>query len=317
MESDSDPKTHDERDEDARHHGHFRIGAVILALCLIGLVVLAWYTYPELKRHSVTLTALPRMQQLVDGMGDRFREMDSKIAAWASDKQVLGDRMTGMGHRLEGRIEALRQQVENVSAETMRRVEAEIGSHMQAVETRLGKLESARDDDQTRAAKLERELDQVRSEMMKQADELNDKLNAARRDMEDAGAKHDQQLATLKEGEERERQDVASIEQKLAVRRIDFEVTRNHSTELAEGISLGVTSTDPLYRKVSGWMWIMPDRRTIWLKGQGAQEPVTFYGFKDGKKREVVFTNVAANSVTGYLLLPGNASETASAPASE
>jgi multidrug efflux pump subunit AcrA (membrane-fusion protein) len=317
MNSDSDPKPQDERDEDARHHGHFRIGAVILALCLIGLVALAWYTYPELKRHSVTLTAMPRMQQLVDGMGDRFRELDSKIAEWASDKQALGDRMTGMGHRLETRIEALRQQVENASAETMRRVEAEIGSHVQAVETRLGKLESARDDDQTRAANLERELDQVRSEMMKQAEKQADELNAVRRDMEDAGAKHEQQLATLKEGAEREQRDVASIEQKLAVRRVDFEVTRNHSTELAEGISLGVTSMDPLYRKVSGWMWIMPDRRTIWLKGQGAQEPVTFYGFKDGKKREVVFTNVAANSVTGYLLLPADTSEPSPARSGE
>jgi hypothetical protein len=54
-------------------------------------------------------------------------------------------------------------------------------------------------------------------------------------------------------------------------------------------------------------MWLMPDRRTIWLKNQGAQEPIVFYGVKDGKKRELVITNVTKNSVTGYLLLPGDA----------
>ena len=49
----------------------------------------------------------------------------------------------------------------------------------------------------------------------------------------------------------------------------------------------------------------MPDRRTIWLKGQNAGEPVSFYGHEDGKKRELVITNVTKGSVTGYLLLPG------------
>jgi hypothetical protein len=65
-------------------------------------------------------------------------------------------------------------------------------------------------------------------------------------------------------------------------------------------------------------MWLMPDRRTIWLKGQGAQEPVVFYGVKDGKKREMVITNVTKNSITGYLLLPDEApSEIAAARPSE
>ena len=64
----------------------------------------------------------------------------------------------------------------------------------------------------------------------------------------------------------------------------------------------------------------MPDRRTIWLKGQGAGEPVIFYGHEDGKKRELVITNVTKSSVTGYLLLPGESGargEIASARSSE
>jgi hypothetical protein len=51
-------------------------------------------------------------------------------------------------------------------------------------------------------------------------------------------------------------------------------------------------------------MWVMPERRTIWLRGQGAQQPVTFYGLEDGKKRELVITQVAKNSVVGYLIVP-------------
>jgi hypothetical protein len=51
-------------------------------------------------------------------------------------------------------------------------------------------------------------------------------------------------------------------------------------------------------------MWVLPDRRTIWLRGQGAQEPVVFYNNNDGKKRELVITSVTKKSAVGYLLVP-------------
>jgi hypothetical protein len=57
--------------------------------------------------------------------------------------------------------------------------------------------------------------------------------------------------------------------------------------------------------RMSGWMWVMPDRRTIWLRNQYTNEPVIFYGYQDGKKRQLVITSVTKNSVKGYLLLPG------------
>jgi hypothetical protein len=60
-------------------------------------------------------------------------------------------------------------------------------------------------------------------------------------------------------------------------------------------------------------MWVLPDRRTIWLRQQGAQEPVDFYGYNDGMKRELVITSVAKRSVAGYLLLPKKATTAESA----
>jgi len=53
---------------------------------------------------------------------------------------------------------------------------------------------------------------------------------------------------------------------------------------------------------MNGWMWLMPDRRAIWLRDQ-MQGPVIFYGHEDGKRRELVITRVTPNSVTGYLQL--------------
>ena len=64
---------------------------------------------------------------------------------------------------------------------------------------------------------------------------------------------------------------------------------------------MGVTATDAASRRVDGWMWVMPERRTIWLRNHSAHEPVIFYGRLDGKMHELVITSVARNSVRGYL----------------
>jgi len=84
---------------------------------------------------------------------------------------------------------------------------------------------------------------------------------------------------------------------------IRFKIARKHSGELAPGISLGITETNVPEQRVDGWMWIMSDRRTIWLRHQESGEPVVFYDSQDGKKRELRITDVTMNSVAGYLVV--------------
>ncbi len=87
-------------------------------------------------------------------------------------------------------------------------------------------------------------------------------------------------------------------------RRVAFQVAERHSRELAPGISIGLSGADPKRRVVNGWMWVLQDRRTIWLRDQAANEPIVFYVYSDGKPRKLVITSVSANSMSGYLLLP-------------
>jgi LPXTG-site transpeptidase (sortase) family protein len=84
--------------------------------------------------------------------------------------------------------------------------------------------------------------------------------------------------------------------------KVAFEIARHHSRQIAPGISIGLTETDPIGKRVEGWMWLMPDRRTIWLHDQSSREPLDFYEHGDGKRRELVITSVSANSARGYLL---------------
>jgi len=114
-----------------------------------------------------------------------------------------------------------------------------------------------------------------------------------------------------------------AVDHRPGIRKVAFEVSKDHSRQLAPGISLGLTGVEMAHlRRVNGWIWVMPDRRTIWLRNRSSREPVFFYGHLDGKQRELVITSVTKNSVRGYLLVPDDrtnatSSEPASGPRSE
>jgi hypothetical protein len=281
-----------------RRHRILGIGLLLLALALAGG---GWYAYQVLQRQEIALTQFPDAQKVAAAIGDRVKQTDQKLASWANDQQSLRDQMAKLGKTIETRVATVTKQAEASSAEMYRRIEARIDDRLQHVDTRLTNVETSSETQQTRIAQLQRELSDARSEAARQADDIA----AVRSKVEESAATHERQFAQLQQGEDNNRRDVTAIEHKMAVHRVDFEVTRNRSREIADGISLGVTSTDVAHRYVSGWVWVMPDRRTIWLKNQNASQPLVFYGQGDGKKRELVINNVTKGSVTGYLLLPG------------
>jgi hypothetical protein len=288
-------------DLDESHAGRW----VVIFLVAIAIGALGWYGYPYFKQVPAMLAQFPALQKSFDGMNARLTGTETQIKNWAGGQQELRAHVAEIENSLGSRIQAARKQAQALSEKVYQRVEGEMAAQTQATDAKFARLESQ---DAANYAKLQTEVATLREETARQAEQLRN----TRADMERDGANRDQQLVSLNQEMGREAHDVDSINNKLAVKRVDFEVTRNHSQQLSDEISLGITGTDVTHRRVTGWMWIMPDRRTIWLHGQGAQEPVVYYGYKDGKRREVVFTNVAKNSVSGYVLFPAETGATAS-----
>jgi hypothetical protein len=48
----------------------------------------------------------------------------------------------------------------------------------------------------------------------------------------------------------------------------------------------------------------MPDRRTLWVRELGVQQPLVFYHKGSDQPNELVIPRVAKDAVIGYLLLP-------------
>ena len=301
----SSPRSFREQHEDddrwlraRRRHRVLSGICTILALMIAGA---AWYAYPILKRHDSSLVQLVHTQQALDKINGSLQAQRSNVAGWSKDQQQLRDEVTRLGRVTRSRIEAVRKETSQTGDNLLHTVQAQIEHQIETMKSRVVALESSRDADTAQIATLRAQLGQVRDEVSEQTRQLS----AVRRQMEnqnrDAGTEI--RLASLQESEQRDREGVEAINKRLAVQRIDFEITKGYSRELAPGISLKITRTDAAFRRVSGWMWVLPDRRTIWLRQQGAQEPVDFYGYNDGMKRELVITSAAKGSVAGYLLV--------------
>jgi sortase A len=85
-------------------------------------------------------------------------------------------------------------------------------------------------------------------------------------------------------------------------RKTYFTVDLHHSREVGAGVSMSITDTDPENQEVEGWLWLMPERRTVWLHSQAAGDPLALYSADNGRKREVVITKITGSAVTGYLV---------------
>jgi len=259
-----------------------------------------------LEQHASSLGRLPGIEKTVGAVQEDLKSTDSRLSDWSGRQEDLRQKMDKFSRETRTRIDRASKQANDTAAAMVRRIQSDVEGQVAGLRTRVTSLESSDEREQTRIASLQQELNQVRGEMARQSEELS----ATRRQMEGNGTATERQLSSLRTDQQRDRHDVDAISNGLAVERVDFEVDKGHSRQLAPGISIGLTGTDVQYRRVKGWMWVMPDRRTIWLRDQSAQEPVTFYGLEDGKKRELVITQVTKSSMAGYLILPKGAGAT-------
>jgi predicted transcriptional regulator len=285
-----------EEDEFESHH---RVRWMVMALLLAGMIGLGWYFYPSLSKAPAMLAQLPDLQKSFGEMGGRVAATEARVQDWVAGQHELQQRVADLQKETEARFRYARKQASDLRAELYKRIHGEVLADTQVLDAKLARLEAKSEADQALIEKLQTDLASLREETGKQAAQLESVHSQIERD----GTARDQQLANLHDQVGREGHDVEDLNKKLAVKRVDFEVTRNHSRDLGDGISLGITGTDVSHRRVTGWMWVMPDRRTIWLRGQGAQQPVVFYGVRDGKRKELVITNVTRDSISGYLLL--------------
>jgi chromosome segregation ATPase len=271
----------------------------LLILALLGLAVAASkkYGYPDWKKYRDLLARVPGLEQSVTAVSSRMDAAEGHLRAWAGDRKKLDERMTKIENRLQENLRAARQQAQELGSQLQHRLQLDLHQRNEAMQARLREMESAQEADRARLARLQEEMAAVRRDTTQQ-------IAAVRQETGSDAARLDQQLVALNQQVDRGRQDIDQLAHTLERRRIDFELSRNRSRELAPGITLTLTRTNAAYRRFSGRLWLLPDRRTLWMRDRGVQEPVVFYSKHDNRPYELVITQVTREGVAGYLLQP-------------
>ncbi len=240
---------------------------------------------------------IPTLKDRVDALRANAKQTEERAAdASKAQAQSLRGEAAKLGHDLRVHVQDAEKRASASAQSAYANLEARLDGEKQdrtqgiaELKDRVSGLESERAADKTQIAQLSQEVHELH------------KQTATR------SAEKQNQLANLSESLKGHPD---------GIERIPFEATKDRDSGLGDGIYLHVSDTDVSYGQVSGWMWLASDGRLIWLRKQGTQEPVVFYGLRDGQKRELVITNVAENSIAGYLLLPKQAGQDAPTPAS-
>jgi len=252
------------------------VAVVALAVVLSGVTA---YGYLTLQKHNLQLSQLPGVQETLALAAKRLDGVEGKLQAWAADWDTLQARMTGLERRVAYNRELARSEAQKQAAAVEERLRAEAGELANAMDARLVLLESGAEAERARLGQLQEDVAAARTESRRE-------LASVREDL----ARGDQRLEELARVIDRER--------------VDFEMDKNSTRELAGGVSLRITSTNVAQQKVKGWMWLLPDRKTLWIRDLGIQQAYVFYRRDGSGPSELVITSVQDGGVSGYLLVP-------------
>jgi len=291
-----------------------RVSTALLILLAAAVAGMAWYAYPRLGRHDTLLSQIPAtladMRKDVSNLDQQSKSADVKLDDWGNRQEELRGQLNKARGDLMARIDSARKQASDASTALIQRARSDFATQVDSIKTQLAKLEASGTSDREQIARLQQELAQVRSQMSQQGQEL---ASVQGRVTQNA-ASNAHEFASVKSTQQQDRHDFDAYADKFAVKRVDFEVTKNRDSTVAAGISMRVNSTDVSYQQISGSV-LASDGRTTWLRQLKVQEPVFLTSFADGRTRELVITRVNKNDVVGYVLVPAQDQATSQARA--
>ncbi len=255
-----------------------RLWVAVVALAVVVSGVTA-YGYLTLEKYNMQLAQLPGVQETLALASQRLDTVEAGLKTWASDWDALQARLAKLDRRVNSSRELARAEAEKQAAAAEARLQVVMAEQAQAVNARLTLLESGAEAERASLAALQQDVAAVR-------------LDTGR------------DLARVSQDLSRGEQRVEELARVLDRERVDFEMDAGHTRELADGVSLRITSTDVARQKVKGWMWLLPDRKTLWVRDLGIQQALVFYRRDGSGPSALVITSVQDGGVSGYLLLP-------------
>ena len=266
-------------------HASNSIWVLVLALA-VALVGLACFGYFTLKNTNVRISQLFGNQAVLNTLGQRADTTEAQLRDLAGGWKGIAQRVTAL-ESLQGKVsrdfQQTRKYAESLTERLQQQVSAELEARTSVLDTRLHQVESEQTAQRLQLAQVESEL---RQEIASAREETGRDLSGVNQQVENNA------------------RNLGSLSERLDRNRVDFEVAKGQTTELIPGVSLQISGTNTQYQRFRGSLFLLQDRRTLWLRGETVHQPVRFFHKEGGEPYELVVTEVTKHSVIGYLLAP-------------
>jgi len=274
---------HQRETTETEYRRTFNAPWVFIVALVVALVGLGCFGYFTLKKTNIQLTQLFGNQAVLNTLGQRVDTAESKLLDVTGRWETLAQRVTMVESKVTRNVQQTRKYAEDLTEQLHQQIRAELQTRTSVLDARLRQVESEQTAQRSQLARVEGELRQ--------------QITSAR---EEAG----RDLSGVHQQVDNNARDLDSLSQRLDHERVDFEVVRGRTTELVPGVSLQISGTNNRYQRFRGSLWLLQDRRTLWLRDESVHQPVRFYHKEGGEPYELVVTDVTKHSVIGYLLVP-------------
>ena len=270
--------------------------AVLLLACIVGI---AWLDSPPVTEYGGLRNRLPVAQAALNSMDGRLNEAEGKLNSLEKDRPVVADRIA----KLETSSAAGIRRARSESTALVEGLKREMNQNRDVLSSRVDSLESTQREAHDEVAGLKNDVTGVRQEVAqaREADAVQGNRISEVDHVQNSIQGHVASLE-LQMANGQDRMDALSSE--VDRQRIDFEVSKNKSDQLVDGVILTVRKTNVGKQQVDGWLHIVSDGRFVWLHDAGAQHPIAFASTRDARAYQLVFTKVASDGVVGYILVP-------------
>lgn len=258
-----------------------------LAVLAVALAVAVAYGYSVISRQNAELTWLTGRTSSLGAMRDRVDSLETFMNRSDVRQAMLAARVQNMDSDWRSGLEKVRFHVDGLVANASQSTGRDLSQRTAALDAKIGEMANRQHAQMALIAQLESQLANTRQELASAKADYTGELEALRQ----------QQISS--------RQAIYSLNNVLATDQIDFAAGKNRDTNIAQGITLHLTGTDMAHQKFRGWIRTAGGRHTIWVRDHSAQLPVVFYLKPGGEAYELVVTKVGPETVSGYLMLPG------------
>jgi hypothetical protein len=286
-----------ERDSSARQAEPTEIGVrepskthwVFIVLFIVALGALSAYGYLALKKKNIQISQLFSDQPRLNALTERINSTEGTLRDLTGGWETVAQRVTaleGFEGKVSRSLQQTRKYAENLTDKLHEQVTAELQARTSVLDSRLREVESEQAAQQSELAQAEQAEKDLRQEIASVREEAGRGVSGIQQQTEDTA------------------RNLGALAQRLDRKRVDFEASKGRTTEIVPGVSLQILGTNSEYQRFRGSLWLLSDRRTVWLNQESVNQPVRFYSKESTDPYELIVTGVRKRSVTGFLMIP-------------